>query len=265
MISVVFRRTMRELRKSLVGWSIGIAGLVGVIGLLWPTIREMDMAALLDAYPEALRELFNVEAFTTGAGFMNAELFSMMTPVLFITYGIGTGARLLAREEESGTMDVLLSTPLSRSELLVGKALAMVTGLVVLGAVVAASTWLVGTAFSMDIGIGYTLGVALAMVLIGGVFGGLAFAVAAVVGRRSRAIAVSATAAAAAYALYIAAAIVDSVGDWNWLTPFHHAVGVGPPADPAAGIPLGFLWLALGALAFIAAGRPIFRRRDLGA
>lgn len=264
MTMVVFRKTMRDLRKGLIGWSIGIVGLVVVIGLIWPTIRDMDMAALLDAYPEPLRELFNIEAFTTGAGFMNAELFSMMMPILFMTYGIGVGAKLLAREEENATMDVLLSTPLSRSELLVGKALAMLAGLFVLGLAVFVSTWVTGAIFSMDIGVGYALGASLAMVLMGAVFGGLAFAVAAVVGRRGRAIAVAATAAVASYAFYIAAAIVDGLGDFEWLTPFYHAVGVGPAADASAGIPLGYLWLAIGAVVFVAATRPVFRRRDIG-
>ncbi len=264
MTMVVFRKTTRDLRKGLIGWSIGIVGLVVVIGLIWPTIRDMDMAALLDAYPEPLRELFNIEAFTTGAGFMNAELFSMMMPILFMTYGIGVGAKLLAREEENATMDVLLSTPLSRSELLVGKALAMLAGLFVLGLAVFVSTWVTGAIFSMDIGVGYALGASLAMVLMGAVFGGLAFAVAAVVGRRGRAIAVAATAAVASYAFYIAAAIVDGLGDFEWLTPFYHAVGVGPAADASAGIPLGYLWLAIGAVVFVAATRPVFRRRDIG-
>jgi ABC-2 type transport system permease protein len=260
----VFRRTMRDLRKGLVGWSIGIVGLVLMMGALWPTIRDMDMQTLLDAYPEALQELFNVDAYATGAGFFNAEMFSAMLPILFITYGIGVGAKLLAREEENGTMDVLLSTPLSRSELLLGKALAGFTGITVLGGVNVVSTLAVGAVFDMGLPVGWAIGATSAMVLMGLVFGGLAFAVGSVVGSRARAIAISATVAVAGYAFYVASAIVDAVGDWAWLTPFHHAVGVGPAADASAGIPLGYLWLALGTLLFVAVGRPIFNRRDIG-
>lgn len=261
---IVFRNTMNDLRRGLIGWSVGLAALVAMMAALWPTIRDMDMEAFIDAYPEALRELFNVEQFTTGAGFLNAELFSMFVPILFITYGIGVGARLLAREEEQGTIDVLLSTPLSRQRLLTEKAAALVTGIVILGAVLFASTWLLAMPFDMGIGVAYAFGVSLAMVLIGLVFGGLAFAVAAVVGSRGRAVAVAAAAAAASYTFYIASAIVEGVGEWEWLTPFYHAVAIGPAANAADPIPLGYLWLALGAIGFVAATQPRFVRRDIG-
>lgn len=264
MTMVVLRRTLRDLRKGLIGWGIGVAGLIWLIALLWPTIRDMDMGALIDAYPEPLRELFNIEAFTTAAGFMNAELFSMMMPILFITYGIGVGARLLAREEENETMDILLSTPLSRSQLLVGKAAALVSGIVILATVQFFALLSGGFVMDMELTVGWAFGVSLSMALIAFVFGGLAFAVASVVGSRGRAIAVSATAAVAAYAFYIASAIVDGVRDIEWLTPFYHAVGIGPTAEASAGIPIGYLWLGLAAVVFVAATRPVFQRRDIG-
>lgn len=264
MTIVMFKKTMRDLRKGLVGWSIGVAGLIWLMALLWPTIRDMDMESFIDAYPEPLRELFNVEAFTTGAGFMNAELFSMLMPILFITYGIGVGARLLAREEENGTMDVLLSTPLSRSQLLIGKVGALTSGVLLLGFVQFVSLLSGGFVMDMELTFSWAVGVSVAMVLMALVFGGLAFAVAAVVGSRGRAIAIAATAAVAAYAFYIASAIVDQVGTVEWLTPFYHAVGVGPANESGAAIPLGYLWLAISAIVFVAAARPVFHRRDIG-
>ena len=39
---------------------------------------------------------------TSGLGFLNAELFSLMLPVLFLIYAIARGARLVAGEEEAG-------------------------------------------------------------------------------------------------------------------------------------------------------------------
>lgn len=264
MFTDVYRKTLRDLRRGLVGWGIGIAALVGMMVALWPTIRDMDLASLVSQYPEAMQELFNIDDIATGPGFLNAELFSGLLPILFITYGVGVGARVVAREEDAGTLDVLLSTPLSRTRLLLEKAAAVGTGIVALGLVLFASTWLLSAPLGMGVGVGYAAGASLAMVLLGTLFAGVAFAIAAVTGSRGKAIAISAAAAVAGYAFYIAAGIVEVIADWETLNPFHHAVGVGPASDGAAGLPVGFLWLLLAALLLTAAARPVFLRRDIG-
>ena len=56
-----------------------------------------NVDVLLGQYPEAFGELFDVEAITTGPGFLNAEMVSIIAPVLFLVYGIGRGARAMAR------------------------------------------------------------------------------------------------------------------------------------------------------------------------
>jgi ABC-2 type transport system permease protein len=110
----VFLKTLRDQRRSLVGWSIGVVILVLLEAALWPSVRDMpDLQQFLASYPEAMRKLFNLEEFGTGTGFMNAELFSALLPVLFIIFAVGRGARILAGEEEAGTLDVLLVTPVS--------------------------------------------------------------------------------------------------------------------------------------------------------
>ena len=259
----VYFKTLRDMRRSLTGWAVGIVALVGMMVALWPAIRDMDFS-FVEQYPEALQELFNLDAISTGPGFLNAELFSSLLPILFITFGVGKGAALLAREEDSGTMDVLLSTPLSRNRMLAEKAAAATTGVIGLGAVLFAATWLLAGIANMGVGAGYIAGASLAVVLLGLLFGSIAFAITAVVGKRAVAIGVSVALAVAGYVLYIAAGFVDWIRDLEWLTPFHHAIGVGPAADGTAGLPLGFLWLLVAAVLLVGATRPVFDRRDLG-
>jgi hypothetical protein len=78
------------------------------------------------------------------------------------------------------------------------------------------------------------------------------------------AIAVSVSLAVAGYVFYLMAALVDGLEGWKWITPFHHAIGVGPAIDGSAGIPLGYSWLALAAIVVVIAVRPAFCRRDIG-
>src|SRR5262249_42987867 len=47
-----------------------------------------------------------------GAGFIDAELFSLMLPLLAIVLAIGSGARTLAGEEDAGRLELVLAYPL---------------------------------------------------------------------------------------------------------------------------------------------------------
>ena len=94
-MTVVLLRTLRDLRRGLIGWTLGVVSLVAVMAWVWPSMQDIpDLDALLANYPEPMRELFNIDAFSTGAGFFNAELFSLVVPILFAIFGISRGARL---------------------------------------------------------------------------------------------------------------------------------------------------------------------------
>jgi ABC-2 type transport system permease protein len=257
----VFTKTLRDLRRATFGWSIGIAALVVVVTVLWPSIRDMpDLEELLANYPAQMRELFDVQAITTGAGFLNAELFSMLLPALFIVYGVGRGARLVAGEEADGTLETLVVTPVSRTRLLLDKALALAVAMGALGAVLLVTVLIASALVDMglppqDAAIG-----TLSMVLVGLLHGWLALAVGAATGRRTLALVVAATVAVAGYVLHVAGALVDAVAPWQPLSPFTQAVGTGPVGPD---LPLGFAWLAIGAVALVATSIPRFATRDI--
>jgi ABC-2 type transport system permease protein len=93
-------------------------------------------------------------------------------------------------------------------------------------------------------------------------YGCLALTVGAATGRRAVAIGLPATAAVAAYVLYAAGMLVDAVEPWQPMSPFSQALTGGPVG---AGLPLAYVWMAVGAIVFIAASMPIFDRRDIAA
>jgi ABC-2 type transport system permease protein len=257
----VFLKTLHDLRRSLLGWGIGMVVVVATIVALWPSIRDMpDIEQLLANYPEAMQNLFDIQAITTPAGFLNAELFSLLLPVLFIVYAIGRGARLTAGEELDGTLETLVVTPVSRTRLLTEKAAALGVGVGVLGVVLLVSVVIAGAAAGMDLSTRDAAIGTLSMVLIGLLHGWLALAVGAATGRRALALAVAATVAVGGYVLHVAGALVEAVEPWQPLSPFTQAVQSGPiGADP----PVGFAWLALTAIVLLGASLPVFARRDI--
>lgn len=263
MLRNVFVKSLRDQRRGLVGWSIGVALLVLLEAALWPSIRDMaDLQEFLDSYPEVLRELFNLEEFASGTGFLNAELYSALLPILFLIYSIGRGARAVAGEEESGTLDVLLMTRVSPARLVLLQAAALAAAPAGLGLVLFVAVAGFSAVFGLGVSTGAAASGSLAMVLLGVEFGWLALAVGAVTGRRVVAISVAAAVAVGGYLLYVAGQLVDAVEPWQPLSPFHQAIEGGPLG---AGLPIAYSWMLLAGLAAVLAALPLFERRDIAA
>jgi ABC-2 type transport system permease protein len=261
MLRHLLRKSLRDQRRALVGWSVGLTLLVFLEAGMWPTIRDMpDLRTLLANYPEPMRDLFGLQDFGTGTGFFNAELFSLVLPTLFIVFAIARGARAVAGEEERGTLDVVLVTPVSAGALVLAQAASVLIGAVALGAVLLVVAAAASVAFGMGIAAVELAGAVLAMVLLGVEFGWLALALGAATGRRSVAIGGASTAAVAAYVLYAAGQLVEVVRPWQALSPFDQAVA-GVPIG--AGLPLAYVWMPLAGAAVVAAALPVFDRRDI--
>jgi ABC-2 type transport system permease protein len=261
MLRSVYLKTLRDLRRAVVGWSVGIGALVLVEAAVWPSFRDMpDIEDLMEQYPDYMKDLFDIESMTSGLGFLNAELFTLLIPALFVIYAIGRGARLVAGEEDVGTLDVLLVTPVSSTRVVLDKALALLTSVLALGAALWAVTLGASLALGMGIDPGEAATGALAQVLLGAEYGAVALALGVATGRRSVAIGVPAALAVAAYVLHAAALLVPEIDPWQELSPFHQALAEGPLG---AGLPATFGWLVVGTVAVTAAATRLLDRRDI--
>ena len=261
MLRSVFGKALRDQRWALLGWGTGVVLLVLIEAAVWPTFSDMpDVNKFLQNYPEAFRKLFDIESMTTGTGFMNAELFTLMVPMVFIFYGVGRGARMVAGEEEAGYLEAVLVTPVSTRSVLLQKAAALAVGIVALGALLAVVLLACSLVFGLGIGVVDTLVACLAMVLIGFEFGAVALGVGAATGRRALALGIGGAAAVAAYVLYALGRTVESVEPYLPLSPFQQALQHGPLGGS---LPLTLGWVALGAAVVLTVAIPLFDRRDL--
>ena len=260
MLANVFVKTLRDQRLGLVGWGIGTALTVVVMAAIWPSYSHIDIESMLAQYPDALKEIFNIGNMTTGAGYLNVELFSLMLPAMFVIFGVARGARLIAGEEEGGTLELLDTMPVSRRLVLVEKGAALAVTVAALAFVLLASTWLSSLVFGLDISLWHALNGALAMFCLGFEFALVALAIGAGTGQRGLATGASAGLAGGSYLLYLVAQLVDSVRPVRVLSPFYQAISAGPigPGLP----PLAGLMIVVG-LGALAASVPVFERRDL--
>jgi ABC-2 type transport system permease protein len=259
-------RALADHRRSFVVWVIGVGLYVALIVVVWPSIR--DSAQLANAfadYPDALKELFGGAAnfdFATSAGYLNAELFSLMYPLLLAIFAIAFASTTPAGEEERGVLDLVLAHPVRRTRVVTEKAVATGAALVGLAVASGLTMYVVGLAVDLDTAAGNLAAAVAGSTRVAAVIGGVTLFVGAWRGRRAAAIGAGAAVFGAGYLLQVLSAFVDALDPLRWLSPMFLANGQTPVRD-------GWPWaeyavlLAL-ALVLVAAARVVFAHRDLG-
>ncbi|MFN2291673.1 MAG: ABC transporter permease subunit [Anaerolineae bacterium] len=122
-----FKHTLRRLRGQISGWSIGLTLYSVMMVSLYGSIQEIEgLTEMLQSYPPELLAFFgNLTAITTAQGYMDVYYFSYMTVIIGI-FVVSTGASLIVGDEEKGTLDLILSQPVSRTRLFLGRYLGLV-------------------------------------------------------------------------------------------------------------------------------------------
>ncbi|MET1010144.1 MAG: ABC transporter permease subunit [Gaiellaceae bacterium] len=257
-------QTLRERRRSLVWWSLGLLALVALNIAFYPSIRDdTSINDYVKDLPESLRGLFagGELDIASPAGYLNSQVFALMAPLILLIFAVGAGADAVAGEEERGTLDFLLAHPLRRRDYVVQRVLALTALVAGLSAVLLATVWLGSLAVDLEIGFGRLVAASASVGLLALLFGVLALAAGSVWPGRSRAIAVAAGVAVAAWLLDGLGQAVDVLDAWRPLSPYYQAIGRNPLREGAPWSGWGALAAATALLAAVAAAG--LERRDL--
>ena len=121
----VFTKSLRDQKWQIVGFGIALAVIGALDVFIWPAYR--DALQNLQVPPALQAFLGSDLSIATGPGFLSSEFFSW-TPILLIVYAVMQGTGAIAGEEGSGTLDLLLSQPVARRDVLVQKVAATCLG-----------------------------------------------------------------------------------------------------------------------------------------
>jgi ABC-2 type transport system permease protein len=265
MLRSVALKTLRDTRRALAWWSLGIVALVALMVSVYPSVRDNpSLNKLVEDYPEAVKGFVSFGGqvdYASAAGYLGSELFAFIVPLLLIVAAVGAGARALAGEEERGTLDLLLANPISRPRLVLEKLAALATELTLLALVLWASLRIGVEATGMAVSATNLAGASIGALLLALGFGAIALAVGGLTGRRALAIGASAAAAVAAYLVNSLAPLVSALEPLQKASPFYHYAA----SDPLRhGLDAGHAGLLLG-VAVVAGvlATVLFERRDL--
>ena len=265
MLKNVFLKSLRDQRRSLLFWGIGLVVLAFYITLFYPTVRNLpDLNKLLEQAPKGVAALLGgqIPDYTSPTGYLNMELFFMMLPILLLVYTIGFGSGAIAGEEEKGTLEFLLANPVPRRRVVTEKFGVMVIGVLALSAIFVITLVIGAAAVDMKIGFGRLLAATFSTVLLALDFGTLALFMGCLRGNRSMSLGISAALAVAAYFLNSLGALVDALKDFRFLSPFYHHVDPNPLLN---GLSLEHTLVLAGLVGvFFLLSIPAFERRDIG-
>jgi ABC-2 type transport system permease protein len=254
----VYTRSIWDARRSLPGWTVAIAGVGLMYAAFWPTMRTPEMAEALAAYPQDVLAAFDYTDLTSPAGYLGGAVYGLLVPLLVAIFAIAWGARAVAGDEEAGTLELVLAHPVSRWSLAGQRFAGMLTGVLVVTAVLGAGMVLLRGAFQLgDVGAGGLVAITVHLALFGACCGAVAFAAGAATGRRAVALG---TGAGVAVTGYLANSVITEAQSWS---PVHWYMGGSPIVN---GIQWGGVTaLAITTVVLALAGTVLLTRRDLNA
>jgi ABC-2 type transport system permease protein len=264
MTRTVFGKWLWDARRSILGWTVAIAAVSGSYAAFWPLIDDPELQKLIENYPRAMLEALNYTDFTTALGYLNATVYSLLGAVLLLVYAVTAGTRLIAGDEEAGTLDLVLAHPVSRTSLALQRFGAFAVSVLVIVAVLGVAILAVGALVGIeDLTIASAAAMHLHLAAFGILLGAVPFAVGAATGRRALALGAG---AAVGVVAYVMRGLIPQVEGMEWVADYSAFVWLNGSEPLRTGVDPGHLGIMLGvAAALVAVGTWCFTRRDVAA
>ena len=117
MITTALAYYLRDRRRSLIAWTVGVIALVIVMALFYPSIRDAgaDFDAYLEALPESMRDTLGASAgsITSPEGYLVSQPYSNMYPLLLLILGISMAAWAIAMGRQLADVEKAIVATLS--------------------------------------------------------------------------------------------------------------------------------------------------------
>jgi ABC-2 type transport system permease protein len=250
--------TLRLRLPSALSAAIGLIAVMAAVGALFPAVGH-SIGQL--HVPASVDNLLGGANYGTVTGWFRSEIAIIYGPLVIGALAITGASAAIAGEEEDGILAVVLAYPISRSRLVIAKAIAIAGVVLIIGFAIWVGL-IVGVALA---GGGITISditaLAVQLAFFGLASGALAIALAAGTGRRSLATSVAAGIAILGWLINSFAPLVSGLTWLKYLSLFYYYAGHDPlprGIDIPDVIVLGLVTFVLIAIAVVS-----IERRDL--
>lgn len=258
----IFRRTLADSWRSLLGWTAGVVAALCLYLPLFPSVGgNGQMQDIIESMPPELVNTLGFAQVATGPGYTQSTFFGLIGFLLLTIAATSWGSSAIAGAEESGRLELALAHAVGRTQYALESALAILVRLLWLGAVTAVLVIGLNEPAELDIEPAHVLAEVAAFVGITLLSGACALAVGALTGRRSFATAAGAGLAVLGYVLNAVANQSEDLDGLRAVSPYGWAYGQTPLADGADWLGLALLW-GFSAV-FVAVAALALRRRDI--
>ncbi|GAA1038691.1 hypothetical protein GCM10009557_55400 [Virgisporangium ochraceum] len=275
---LVYRRWQRDRLVSTAAWTVGVVITVVATAAFYPSLSGLsgDSAGSSAAMSSLLGLGQGIDP-TSPLGYLWIALYANVYPWMLMALGVVLGVAAIAGDEDTGTLEYLLSKPVTRSTVVLARYLGMVTILGLVAAVSGLSLVVSYPMFGLDDDVTTTAPDGATVTSAGATatdafngtlssfavavgLAGFAFLLGAVLGRKGPALGIATGAGIGGYVFYTLSNLTGSLEPLTWISPWRWYV-----AD--AMLVKGLTWnvvLPFGtALAGLALGWWGFVRRDL--
>ena len=257
-------KALRDRWRGVIFWILGTAGLAGMELYVFPSVKETSgqMDAFIKALPEAFVAMFGMQDYSSPAGFLGTELFSIVVPLVYISIGASWAAAATADEEERGTADILFALPIRRWRILTSKLIAMILVLAILSVAIWATIRFGGELVDLQIADDHLWAILASCFGLALVFGGISLLFATASSKRGVAMSATIGLAVLGFLLYSLAPLVKELDDTKQYNPYQWALGEKPLVNGFDWV--GLEWLGATALVCFVISGLILHRRDIG-
>ena len=177
-------------------------------------IEPTSYEEVIDAFPTEILEAMGWDDIATPTGYLGSTVFGLVVPILAVIFAIAVGTRLLAGDEEAGTMELTLTHPVSRTSLVLQRAGAAVLAGLGAGVVVGVAVTGLAAPVGLDVPVSRIVAASFSLGLLAAAFAMLAIALGCWIGRRGVVLGVC---SAVAVFAYFASTVLTTVDGFEWV------------------------------------------------
>jgi ABC-2 type transport system permease protein len=135
MLANVYTKTIRERFPGIMVAAVSVTVLVAFVAWVYSGVGDA-IVQVFEKMPEAFTRALGIPVGASAVVLVMSEMLNLVVPMVLAGMAISMGAAAIAGEERTGTISLLLANPLGRRTVIWSKAAALVTSLVVAGAIV---------------------------------------------------------------------------------------------------------------------------------